>query len=238
MVGRSLVLDALPGSLAHPGGRLEFGPDGLLYATTGDGGKVALAQDPDTLYGKILRIHPDGTIPDDNPIPGSPVYSRGHRNPQGLAWQPGTLALYESEHGPWRFDEVNHIVPGGNYGWKALKCDQENSPIEILGEVRSPAVCFDQWTMGPSGMTFVDDPDSPWFGDLFLTGLRGGHLRRLRFDGDRVAESEIFFFSGGRYPGDELRNKLSLRLRDVEYRDGSLYVLGDIRGLVQITPLR
>ncbi len=112
-----VILDDIPAAAIHNGGRIAFGPDGKLYVTTGDAAAPALAQDRDSLAGKILRLNPDGSVPDDNPFPGSPVYSYGHRNPQGLAWQPGTGQLYATEHGPSAHDEVNLIAPGDNYGW-------------------------------------------------------------------------------------------------------------------------
>ncbi|MER3468917.1 MAG: glucose sorbosone dehydrogenase, partial [Thermoflexus sp.] len=93
-------VDAIPGASIHDGGRLAFGPDGKLYATTGDATQRALAQRLDSLAGKILRLNPDGSVPADNPFPGSYVFSYGHRNPQGLAWHPQTGRLYSTEHGP------------------------------------------------------------------------------------------------------------------------------------------
>ena len=95
-----LLIDNVPANSNHDGGRVKFGPDGKLYWTMGEAQNMTSAQDLKTLSGKILRINPDGTIPADNPIPGSPIYSYGHRNPQGLAWQPGTNRLYATEHGP------------------------------------------------------------------------------------------------------------------------------------------
>lgn len=118
-----VLLEGIPGAQVHDGGRLAFGPDGKLYITTGDARVPALAQEADSLAGKILRLNPDGTVPVDNPFPGSPVYSLGHRNPQGLAWDVNTGALYSTEHGPSGEqslccrDELNRIEPRGNYGW-------------------------------------------------------------------------------------------------------------------------
>lgn len=117
-----ILVDNIPGARFHDGGRLKFGPDGTLYLTTGDAEQPQLAQVHTSLAGKILRIRPDGTIPADNPFPGSPVYSLGHRNPQGLAWDAGGQ-LWSTEHGPSGLgancchDEVNRIEAGENYGW-------------------------------------------------------------------------------------------------------------------------
>ncbi|MGL3805344.1 PQQ-dependent sugar dehydrogenase [Paeniglutamicibacter sp. R2-26] len=110
------VIDGIPRANIHNGGRIKFGPDRLLYVGTGDATEAAAAQDPARLNGKILRLAPDGGIPAGNPFPGSPVYSYGHRNVQGLAWD-ATRRLWASELGPDRNDEVNLVESGGNYGW-------------------------------------------------------------------------------------------------------------------------
>jgi len=237
LTDETVLIDNIPGSLRHSGSRLEFGPDGKLYATTGDAEEILLAQDISFLGGKILRLNSDGSIPKDNPFPGSYVYSRGHRNPQGLAWHPITKELYESGHGEWRYDEINHIRPGQNYGWGSYRCDEKNSDVPVDGEVTFPVVCFKDWTMAPSGMEFVSDPESPWFGSLFVASLRGKHLHRYVFDNDKTTIDEIFFVSGGKeYIRKQDRGKISTRIRDVEYHDGSLYVIGHNFGLVKISP--
>ena len=117
-----VIIDDIPGGRFHDGGRIAFGPDGLLYITTGETFKAELAQDLRSLGGKILRITSEGGIPKDNPFKGSPIYSYGHRNPQGLSWHPEAKDLFESEHGPsgefllFANDEINVITKGGNYG--------------------------------------------------------------------------------------------------------------------------
>nr|WP_255426169.1 PQQ-dependent sugar dehydrogenase [Pseudonocardia sp. C8] len=114
------ILADLPSASYHNGGRIAFGPDGMLYATVGDAGDRDSAQDLGALSGKILRLTPDGGVPADNPFPGSPVYSYGHRNPQGLAWaDDGTL--FASEFGQNTWDELNVIEPGANYGWPLVE---------------------------------------------------------------------------------------------------------------------
>ena len=122
------VIDLLPTSNGyHNGGDMAFGPDGMLYATTGDGHDEQLAQDPQSAGGKILRLAPDGSIPPDNPLgPESPVYSLGHRNSFGICFDGGTDELWETENGPETNDEVNLIVPGGNYGWP----EQQGPPFD------------------------------------------------------------------------------------------------------------
>ena len=210
-----ILLDGIAGNRNHDGGRVKFGPDGKLYWTLGDAQNPALAQDLSSPNGKILRLNPDGTIPADNPIPNSPVYSYGHRNPQGLAWQPGTGRLYATEHGPSGFqgccrDEVNYIEPGKNYGWPEIRGDETRegmiSPILHSGENE---------TWAPSGATFVTA--GPWAGSLLLVGLRGQTLYRLILhpqEPRKVVSLERLF---ARRFG---------RLRDVvEGPDGALYLL-------------
>ena len=117
-----ILIDKIPGAVVHDGGRLKFGPDEKLYVTTGDATNADSAQDLNSLAGKILRINSDGTVPSDNPFSDSPVFSYGHRNPQGLDWDPVTGKLVISEHGPsgergFAHDEINVIEAGKNYGW-------------------------------------------------------------------------------------------------------------------------
>ncbi|MCH7940418.1 MAG: PQQ-dependent sugar dehydrogenase, partial [Thaumarchaeota archaeon] len=149
-----VLLDKIPGGPFHDGGRIKFGPDGKLYVTTGEAGNRALAQDLDSLGGKILRINSDGTIPDDNPF-DSPVYSFGHRNPQGIDWDPVTGKLVSTEHGPsgergFAHDEVNVIEAGKNYGWPDIVGDETKS------ELISPLLHTGDKTWAPSGATFYN----------------------------------------------------------------------------------
>ena len=121
LIEDKILLDKIPGGPFHDGGRIQFGPDGKLYVTTGEAGNPKLSQDLNSLGGKILRINSDGSIPDDNPWKNSPVYSIGHRNPQGIDWDESGN-LFATEHGPsgWRgvaHDEINQIIAGKNYGW-------------------------------------------------------------------------------------------------------------------------
>jgi glucose/arabinose dehydrogenase len=208
----AVLLDGVRGANNHDGGRVKFGPDGYLYWTMGEAGDRPLSQDLSSLNGKILRLNPDGSVPEDNPFPGSPIYSYGHRNPQGLAWQPGTDRLYSTEHGPSGrescCDEVNHVLPGANYGWpQAFGSD-------VAPGTESPVYQSGQTTLAPGGATFITG--GPWAGSLVFTGLRGEGLYRLVLDdGDPTAVRSFETYLHGQHG----------RLRDVvEGPDGALYV--------------
>ncbi len=159
------LVDEIPSASYHDGGRIAFGPDGMLYATVGDAGQSTSAQDLDSHAGKILRMTPDGDVPDDNPFPDSLVYSYGHRNPQGVAWaRDGTM--FATEFGQDTRDELNVIVPGGNYGWPDVEGIANND--DFIDPVQ-------QWEPGdasPSGMTAIN-------GTLFIANLRGQVLRAV-----------------------------------------------------------
>ncbi len=211
-----IVVDKIPGAAIHDGGRLKFGPDEKLYITTGDAGNSNAAQDLNSLSGKILRINPDGTIPPDNPFANSIVFSYGHRNPQGLDWDPVTGKLVVTEHGPtgergFAHDEVNVVEAGKNYGWPKVIGGEHDSqfvdPILHTGE--------DTWA--PSGATFYDSDNIPeWTNKYFVATLRGGHLRMLDLDieENKVISSEALF------------SNTYGRLRDASMGpDGNLYLL-------------
>ncbi len=209
-----VLLDGAAGGGIHDGGRVKFGPDGKLYWTMGEAGNSSLAQNLSSPNGKILRLNPDGSIPSDNPFANSPVYSYGHRNPQGLAWQPGTGRLYETEHGPSGspccLDEVNYIERGKNYGWPTIMGDQAQE-----GMVTPIIQSGSSVTWAPSGATFITR--GPWEGAFLFTGLLGQALYKLTLDKSdprKVLNLEVLF--QGKYG----------RLRDVvEGPDGALYIL-------------
>ncbi|WP_423408547.1 PQQ-dependent sugar dehydrogenase [Heyndrickxia sp. MSNUG] len=161
-----LLLDNIPSGRFHHGGRLKIGPDGKLYATAGDAAATPeIAQDLDSLGGKILRLNLDGSVPEDNPFTGSYVYSYGHRNPQGMAWaKDGTM--YASEHGPSAHDEINVIERGMNYGWPEITGDEKKQGME------TPLFQSGDNTWAPSGMAEHD-------GKLYVATLRGNALREF-----------------------------------------------------------
>ena len=178
----------------HDGCRLRFGPDGKLWATMGENGNGRLAQDPNSLNGKVLRMNGDGSVPADNPtLPGGAArtyaYSMGHRNPQGLAFQPGTGTVFEIEHGATTNDEINILAPAKNYGWP----DQEGVGGTAKG-FTDPV-----WTSGPvtyatSGATFVTgDQWGSWSGSLFVATLKEQDLRRFAVTGTSVVPKEVLF---------------------------------------------
>jgi glucose/arabinose dehydrogenase len=171
----AVLLDNIPANQIHDGGRLRFGPDGLLYVTTGDAAATSLAQDVASLAGKILRVTRDGMTPRDNPF-SSPVYTYGHRNPQGLDWHPVSGSLWASEHGASGNDEVNVIEAGANYGWPRIEGSQTMPGMR-------PPIVFYPTAVAPSGASFYRGSRFPAFANnLFVATLRGVHLLRLRVD--------------------------------------------------------
>jgi len=172
---RVVLLDGIPADTIHDGGRIRFGPDGLLYVSTGDAASMPLAQSLGSLAGKILRLNRDGTSPAANPF-GSPVYSYGHRNPQGFDWHPGTGELWASEHGPTGNDEINVVRAGANYGWPVIQANQ------MMAGMLAP-VAFFPTAIAPSGASFARGRAVPQFeNNLFVAALRGLHLLRVRID--------------------------------------------------------
>ncbi|MNO14402.1 Soluble aldose sugar dehydrogenase YliI precursor [compost metagenome] len=210
-----VLLDGIPGDTNHNGGRIKFGPDGYLYITTGERYEPELAQDQESLGGKILRISKDGSIPADNPLPDSPVYSWGHRNPQGLAWQPESGVLYSSEHGQSSHDEINIIEAGSNYGWPLIEGDEAGTGS---GEdMKLPLLHNGEGTWAPSGMAFITH--GPWSGELLVANLAGQQLLHVSpgMGGKKPSAEALFHEKWG-------------RLRNVaEGPDGTLYVMTNNR---------
>lgn len=179
----STVLRAIPKGRIHNGGRLAFGPDRMLYASTGETGREELAQDRKSLGGKILRMTPDGAPARGNPDPRSVVYSYGHRNVEGLAWD-GAKRLWASEFGEDTWDELNLIEPGRNYGWPA----REGKGPAGGGSV-DPVLTWKPADASPSGLAYVK-------GSLWTAALRGERLWRVPLDGTKPAAAPQAFFTG------------------------------------------
>jgi aldose sugar dehydrogenase len=214
---RTVIVDNIPAAQFHAGCRVRFGPDGKLYITTGDATRRDLAQRLDSLAGKILRLNDDGTVPPDNPFVGQPnarpeIRSYGHRNPQGIDWQPGTNLLFETEHGPSGFDgpgggdEVNIIEKGKNYGWPVIHHTQTHPGMEAPLLEHTPACA-------PASGMFYRGAAFPQFrGNFFFGCLAGTRIIRVVLDGRRVLTQENLL--QGKYG----------RIRDVaEGPDGYLY---------------
>ena len=199
------VLDGLPTGSFHNGGRLAFGPDGMLYATLGDTGDRDSAQDRQALSGKILRMSPDGEVPEDNPFDDSLVFTMGHRNPQGIAWdEEGTM--YASEFGQDTWDELNVIEAGGNYGWPEVEGIATEGGAGEGGsdDFTDPVQQWPPSEASPSGMAVTDQ-------SILIAGLRGQRLHEVAFD-DLSTSTQLWAGEHG-------------RLRDVaQAPDGSLVV--------------
>ncbi|MEM4311414.1 MAG: PQQ-dependent sugar dehydrogenase [Nitrososphaerales archaeon] len=225
LLNEELILD-IPmssNSAIHHGGRIKFGPDGKLYITVGEAGLGIQAQDLQTYAGKILRVNDDGSIPEDNPIKGSAIYTYGHRNPQGIDWHPITKRAYISEHGPSGFDpstrqmrsrgydEINLLEAGKNYGWP-FYVGKEEDPNFL-----DPVIDSDGETWAPSGITFYKGKVNTFKDSLLVATLRGQHLRLIKLKApnyDEVLEQKALFF--GQFG----------RIRQViEGFDGAIYLL-------------
>lgn len=202
------ILQGLAGGQIHNGGRLRFGPDEKLYILTGDAARPAYAQDPKRLEGKILRVNDDGSVPIDNPTPGSRVYTLGHRNPQGLTWHPLTEELFATEHGDTANDELNSIKPGQNYGWPTAKrgaLDHTAFAAPLLGSGDE--------TWAPSGIDFAGVANWDLRNIALMAGLRSKKLQKLEIVDGTIASVETLI--DGTYG----------RLRGVLARgDGAFYV--------------
>jgi glucose/arabinose dehydrogenase len=228
-----LIDGTIQAGVVHDSGRIAFGPDGDLYIATGEAGQPELAQDPQSLNGKYLRLTPEqyhggASRPE--------IVSLGHRNPQGFDWEPGTDRLISTEHGPsggdgpQGFDEINEIRKGANYGWPEVFGEDH-------GDFTAPLRVYEE-AIAPSGATFVTREGSAWTGDYLFATLRGEALRRIRLDGDRIVLDEAL-----------LEGEFGRLRTVVEGPGGALYVLtsnrdgrgspedGDDR-ILRITPPR
>jgi glucose/arabinose dehydrogenase len=188
----------------HYGSRFQFDQRGHLFYSIGDRGNISAPQDLSSPLGKIHRVRDDGSIPSDNPFSNrkdaiGSIWSLGHRNPQGLAWNPATGDLWSTEHGPRGGDELNHIVRGGNYGWAVVSHGLEAGIARSEQEgMRSPVV---HWTpaVAPSGMAFYEGRRyAGWRNHLFVACMGGQQLRRLEVKDGAVTHQEVVFHQHGR----------------------------------------
>ncbi|HEU4754860.1 MAG TPA: PQQ-dependent sugar dehydrogenase, partial [Armatimonadota bacterium] len=187
-----ILIDGIPAAQFHDGGALAFGPDGMLYAGTGDARNPPSSQDLHSLNGKILRVTPDGKVPKDNPFPGSPVWACGFRNVSALAWQPGTGQLWAANHGPsgefpglHASDAVYKVRKGGNHGWPLVV------GTTTRREIVSPVLYYPDEAVPPGGALFYTGQLFPRFrGDYFLATLKSAHLQRVTLRDGRIAGIE------------------------------------------------
>lgn len=212
-----VIIENIPIAQFHAGCRLRFGSDGKLYVTTGDATKRELAQRMDSLAGKTLRLNDDGTVPSDNPFVGQAgarpeIWSYGHRNAQGMDWQPGTNLMFQTEHGPSGFDgpgggdEVNIVERGKNYGWPTIHHKQTHEGME------SPLLEYTPACAPASGAFYRGTLFQQFRGNYFFGCLRGERIIRVVLDGRRVVSQENLL--EGKYG----------RIRDVaEGPDGAIY---------------
>ena len=193
--GETPILTGIPASRIHNGGRLRFGPDNMLYITTGDASQPQRAQNRDSLAGKILRLTAGG-----DPAPGNPfsnaVFAYGIRNAQGIDWHPETGDPYITNHGPQRRDSISRLEKGADYGWPQT-CDQR-------GDFHRALRCYTDFTIAPGGLAFHGR-------DAYVGALRGTQLRRIRVAGGRIVAEEAMLSGYG-------------RLREVVVHDGQVYV--------------
>ncbi len=228
LIDPEIILDVVGSENAHHSGRMVVSPDHKIMLTSGDARKLQLPQDTSSIVGKILRINLDGSVPEDNPIPGSYVWSWGHRNAMGLVYSPDGQILYSSENGPGTDDEINIIEVGKNYGWPYVHgfCDGNTQPGTdgYVGpelpfceenEIREPLLTWTP-TVAPSGMDFYNFDLIPEFeGKILLMTLKERDMRVLTLseDGKQIVQEETYF------------NGLFGRLRDICISpSGDIYV--------------
>ena len=231
------IFNAFPSrnTALHYGAKMTFLDDGTLLITSGDGFNYReKAQTLDNHFGKIVRINPDGTVPEDNPFNDEPnalpeIWSYGHRNPQGIINYKGKI--YGLEHGPMGGDEINIIKPGNNYGWPAITYgkDYNGSIISPFTEMNGMEQPIKYWvpSIAPSGMILYDKDLFPsWKGSIFVSSMKPGSVRRLELEGDQIVKEHIVF--------DDLS-----RIRDIAYLpNGSILLATDGSGgeIIKVEP--
>jgi glucose/arabinose dehydrogenase len=181
----TVLLSGLARASFHDGGRLAFGPDGKLYVGVGDATDTSYAQDKKSLNGKILRLNADGSVPSDNPFPGSPIWTYGHRNVQGLAWD-GTGNMFASEFGLHAWDELNLIQPGRNYGWPNVEGLGANSASSSGQGYTDPLRVWHTDVASPSGIAYLD-------GSVWMAALKGTRLWEIPMNGTTPGQPRAWF---------------------------------------------
>lgn len=180
------IFKGIPKGMIHNGGRIAFGPDGMLYVGTGESGDRGLAQDRKSLGGKILRLTPEGEPAPGDPFPDSPVYSYGHRNVQGLAWD-AEQRLFASEFGQDTWDELNAIAPGADYGWPVVEGRSAGGGADA--KFRDPIAQWHTDDASPSGIAFAE-------GSIWMAGLKGQRLWRIPLRGTAASAAPQAFLQG------------------------------------------
>jgi aldose sugar dehydrogenase len=201
----TIILDKIPGSRFSNGGVLKFGPDNKLYAATGAGSDSSHnAQNLDSLAGKILRLNDDGTIPSDNPFSNSPVFSYGHSNPKGMAWN-NSGSLYVTEWGPTKNDEINLVEAGKNYGWPDQQCSGSDNFVNAIA-------CFDP-SIEPGGIVFYSGNQFEFKSEMIMASMKPENLDRMTISNEGIEYQKSILSGLG-------------RIRDVtEGPDGYLYII-------------
>jgi glucose/arabinose dehydrogenase len=204
LVDAKTIFDKIPGSAFSNGGFLKFGPDQKLYVGTGTTSDSShLPQELDSLSGKILRLNADGSIPDDNPFPHSPVFTLGHRNPQGMTWD-NSGNMYLAEIGPEKNDEINLVIGGKNYGWPEQQCNGDTVYENAL-------ICYDP-SIEPAGILFYTGERIKLDTPFVMASLRATNLYQLDFEEGLNSQKTILSGMG--------------RVRDVvQDIDGNLYII-------------
>lgn len=232
-LSENILFDDMPGWSNHNGCRVVFGPDAKLYFSMGDapgiGAGADKAQDKTELAGKIFRINPDGSIPSDNPFfaslsgPARALWTLGHRNPQGLGFQPGSGLLWSTEHGPDVKDELNIIKKGKNYGWPGCRGIDPCSVADYQPAVKAYET---DSTVATSDLVFYTGNAFPaWKGSLFFVTLKTGRLYRVELSGETISKEE------------KLINNEHGRLRDVTTGpDGFIYISTDDGKILRVAP--
>ena len=209
LVDVKTIIDNMPASKLHNGGVLEFGPDGKLYISVGDITNSELSQNLSSLAGKILRLNSDGTIPNDNPFDSSAIYSYGHRNVVGIAWDVDNNTMYASEAGRIGNDEINIIKSGENYGWPIEECGNLEESLFVNAEF-----CFTP-SVYPSGIIISNSSELNYKGKLLVATIKGEHLRSI----DPITKDQTPILTG--YG----------KIKDItEDKNGSLYLITNNKG--------